>query len=224
MIWLVSSFYAAVVIGGHFYLTQGDSVGGCLCLEPHMSVPLGNPCDRAWCRRAKCCEGFPFIFCCMAHLHFLQFTIWWTVLTSLGHLHFCFKWGVGGICFVHWIFYLFIYLFIYFTKHSPFEGALCSFGEEIQTQNFNFYNIIQNWINKAAFQIKIRSSVGTLFEVREVAGSDKYEQHQKKCCPLRSVCLFREFVNSVHLGRNNKSMRIFVFRWNSLQQNYKVHL
>ena len=39
--------------------------------------------------------------------------------------------------------FFYYYCLFIFTKHSPFEGALCSIGEEIQIQNFYIYNIIE---------------------------------------------------------------------------------
>lgn len=69
------------------------------------------------------------------------------------------------------------------------KGALRTLWGEIQTQNFYIYNIteikyiFQNCINKL-FSDK-NKILGKLFDVREVAGSAKYKQHKKKCCPLK---------------------------------------
>ena len=81
------------------------------------------------------------------------------------------------------------------------KGPIHSFVEEIQTQNFNMYNInavTQKYLSFTSLsqQAVLRGEEGprTLFEAREVAGSATYKQSKikqyKLCFPLRSVCLF----------------------------------
>ena len=65
-----------------------------------------------------------------------------------------------------------------------FKGALCRFGEDIQTQDFNIYVIkvvevmqtpkLENWINKLFSEEN--NVPRTLFEARKVAGSATYKQ------------------------------------------------
>ena len=66
-----------------------------------------------------------------------------------------------------------------------FKGELCSFWEEIQTQNCNISNmceviiqtqknVIHKWINKLFSEEN--KDLRTLFEVTKVAGSAKYKQ------------------------------------------------
>ena len=66
-----------------------------------------------------------------------------------------------------------------------FEGALCSFGKEIQ--NLNVYTINEVMIevlNKQAVENKVHR---TLFEARKVAGSATYKQIIRYCTFLRQV-------------------------------------
>ena len=80
------------------------------------------------------------------------------------------------------------------------EGALCSSGEEIQTQNFNIY-IINEVMEQALFHIwmnKLFSEENkvprTLFEGRKVAGSATYKQNKTV---WSCVILWGQIVHSI---------------------------
>ena len=86
-----------------------------------------------------------------------------------------------------------------------FKGAVCSFGGDIQTQNFYIYNIneviIQNQIyfpHKCINKLfsGVNKAPSTLFGNTSLAGSATYKQSKNSMelrCTLRSVCLFSLF-------------------------------
>ena len=66
--------------------------------------------------------------------------------------------------------------FSYVKITSNFKGALCSFGKEIQTQNFHIYSINVVKTQTQIYLFSIRKIPRTLFEARKVARSASHKQ------------------------------------------------
>ena len=84
------------------------------------------------------------------------------------------------------------------------KGALCSFGEENQTQNLYVYDINEVVIptsssflevNKQALPRGKEGPQNTVWRLQRWQGPPHMNRTSRElCCPVRSVCSFRQFV------------------------------
>ena len=116
------------------------------------------------------------------------------------------------------------------------EGALCSFGEEIQTQIFNIDSVYEDikknnsdlyfvykWTNKLfSEENKVPAHCLKLYRWQGPPNRNTAKRY-KLCCPLRSVCSVmktkRVWLFSLVRQKKNQPVRIFLCTFTFLQQS-----